>query len=62
MNIVRYDTISAYNASLGLETEHPLVAVVHLDRHNESHEYDIAWGLYSLWLKDTHSSPATSSA
>lgn len=55
MNIIHYDTISAYNASLGLETEHPLVAVVHLARHHELHEYDLAWGLYSLWLKDTHS-------
>lgn len=55
MGIIRYDSISTYNASLGLETEHPLVAVVHLDRRHELHEYDIAWGLYSLWLKDTHS-------
>lgn len=55
MEIIHYDSISSYNASLGLETEHPLVAVVHLKRHHELHEYDIAWGLYSLWLKDTHS-------
>lgn len=55
METLHYDSVAAYTASIGQPTEHPLIAVVHLDRHYELREYDLAWGLYSLWLKDTHS-------
>lgn len=54
--ILRLDSVDAYNRAMGFETKHPLVAVVDLSkadpvaaRKARTYEY----GVYALWLKQT---------
>ncbi|WP_321479463.1 helix-turn-helix domain-containing protein [uncultured Bacteroides sp.] len=50
--LVKIENISQYNTMLGLETLHPLVAVIDFSkaqRVNQTHRY---MGLYTLFLKD----------
>lgn len=52
--VIKVDTIDQYNKLFGLETLHPLVAIVDLSKAEKwpSH-YRFNYGIYSLYLKDT---------
>lgn len=53
-NIIRLDTVDDYNKLLGLETLHPLVAVVDLDDATKfPAHFTVNYGIYALFLKDT---------
>lgn len=51
---IELDSIDAYNKLYGLETRHPLVAVVDLSKASKwpSH-FRLHYGLYALYLKET---------
>lgn len=53
-DVIKVDTINQYNKLFGLETLHPLVAVVDLSKAEKwpSH-YRFNYGVYCLYLKDT---------
>lgn len=56
-NEIFIDTIETYNNIWGLETRHPLVAVVDLNGLSptaEPAEVTYHYGIYSLWLKQTY--------
>ena len=55
-DVVIIDSIDEYNEMIGLETKHPLVAVVDMAeadyqraRGEKTYEYEV----YSVWLKET---------
>ncbi len=52
-DVIKVDTVNQYNKLFGLETLHPLVAVVDLSKAEKwpSH-YRFNYGLYCLYLKD----------
>lgn len=53
-NIIRLDTVDDYNKLFGLETLHPLVAVVDLDDATKfPAHFTVNYGIYALFLKDT---------
>lgn len=53
-NIIRLDTVDDYNKLFGLETLHPLVAVVDLDDVTKfPAHFTVNYGIYALFLKDT---------
>lgn len=53
-NIIRLDTVDEYNKLFGLETLHPLVAVVDLDDATKfPAHFTVNYGIYALFLKDT---------
>ena len=53
-NIIRLDTVDDYNKLFGLETLHPLVAVVDLDDATKfPAHFSVNYGIYALFLKDT---------
>lgn len=53
-NIIRLDTVDDYNKLFGLETLHPLVAVVDLDDATKfPAHFTVNYGIYVLFLKDT---------
>lgn len=53
-NIIRLDTVDDYNKLFGLETLHPLVAVVDLDDATKfPTHFTVNYGIYALFLKDT---------
>ena len=53
-NIIRLDTVDNYNKLFGLETLHPLVAVVDLDDATKfPAHFTVNYGIYALFLKDT---------
>lgn len=53
-NIIRLDTVDGYNKLFGLETLHPLVAVVDLDDATKfPAHFTVNYGIYALFLKDT---------
>lgn len=54
---VYIDTVDQYNKMWGLETMHPLVAVVDLnglEQESVPQEVTYHYGVYSLWLKQTY--------
>ena len=56
-NVTIIDTIDDYNKLMGLETLHPLVAVVDVSQANPvaaSAERTWNYGVYSLWLKQAY--------
>lgn len=53
-NIIRLDTVDDYNKLFGLETLHPLVAVVDLENATKyPAHFTVNYGIYALFLKDT---------
>lgn len=53
-DIIKVDTINQYNKLFGLETLHPLVAVVDLSKAEKwPTHYRFNYGVYCLYLKDT---------
>ena len=53
--IVKFESISQYNEAMGLETFHPLVSVVELEKMNPSKpmgKMRISYGFYTVYLKD----------
>lgn len=55
MKEIRFDTIQQVNDYYGVETMHPMVTVIHVDRSvaSEASKYDVYYGLYAIWLKET---------
>ena len=54
--IVKLDTIDAYNKLYGLETLHPLVAVIDLTKATQSvNHITMDYGVYALYLKEDKS-------
>ena len=55
MEEVRFDTIQQINDYYGVPTLHPMVSVIHLERYNEneSSKYQVYYGVYAIWLKET---------
>jgi len=54
MQHIYYNTIQQVNDHFGIETLHPLITVVHLDRRTEMpEELRYHYGVYGLWLKET---------
>ena len=56
-NIIRIDSIDAYNKAMGLETQHPLVAVVDMKKADLAvvrQEVTFNYGVYALFLKQTY--------
>jgi len=51
-NIVRFDTISQYNAANNNETMHPLVSVVDLSKADPRHNRRANYGFYTVFLKE----------
>ncbi len=52
--IIRLDTVDDYNKLFGLETLHPLVAVIDLEEAtNFPKHFTINYGIYALFLKQT---------
>ena len=52
--IIRLDCIDDYNKLFGLETLHPLAAVVDLkDATRWPKKFTVNYGLYAVFLKDT---------
>ena len=53
-DIIKLDTVDAYNQLFGLETLHPLVSVVDLtDATRFPKHFIVNYGIYALFLKDT---------
>ncbi len=53
-DVIKVDTINQYNKLFGLETLHPLVAVVDLSKAEKwPTHYRFNYGVYCLYLKDT---------
>jgi len=54
MQHIYYNTIQQVNDHFGIETLHPLITVVHLNRRTEMpEELRYHYGVYGLWLKET---------
>lgn len=55
MKEIRFDTIQQVNDYYGVETLHPLVSVVHIERSTAlaASKYQIHYGVYAIWLKET---------
>lgn len=53
MGIVRFDTISQYNAFNNHETLHPLVSVIDLSKAAPRQFSRMSYGFYTIFLKDT---------
>ena len=54
MTDIYYNTIQQVNDHFGIETLHPLITVVHLNRRTEMpEELRYHYGVYGLWLKET---------
>lgn len=55
-DIIRLDTVDQYNKMYGLETLHPLVAVVDMTKATRFvNHVQMTYGLYALWLKQNKS-------
>lgn len=50
--LLRFDTISEYNAFNNNETLHPLVSVVDMSKANPRHLFRQSFGFYTIFLKD----------
>lgn len=50
--IKRIDTVVQYNNNVGVETLHPLVSVVDLDKVDNIHRFKQYMNLYAIFLKD----------
>ena len=55
MKEIAFDTIQQVNDYYGVETLHPLVTVIHLERTETEAplRQTLRYGLYALWLKET---------
>ena len=52
--IIRIDTVDAYNKFFGLETKHPLVSVIDLSKATKwADEAWFSYGVYAIFLKHT---------
>ncbi len=52
--IIRIDTVDAYNKFFGLETKHPLVSVIDLSKATKwADEAWFSYGVYAIFLKNT---------
>jgi AraC family transcriptional activator of pobA len=51
-NMIRFETISDYNAFNNSETLHPLVSVVDLSKANPRHGSRMYFGFYTIFLKE----------
>ncbi len=51
-NMIRFETISDYNAFNNNETLHPLVSVVDLSKANPRQGSKMYFGFYTIFLKD----------
>lgn len=53
--VIKLNSIDMYNRMYGLETLHPLVAVVDLAQATRfPTHYTLNYGIYALFLKQTH--------
>lgn len=53
-DVIKLDTIEQYNQLYGLETLHPLVAVVDLSKASRfPTHFTLNYGVYALYLKQT---------
>lgn len=50
-DIERIDTVRQYNASMGVDTLHPLVSVVDFDEIPTYHQFQRYMGIYAVFLK-----------
>lgn len=55
MQEIKFETIQQVNDYYGIETLHPMVTVVHLERSNYPTTVTsrLHYGVYALWLKET---------
>ncbi len=55
MQEIKFETIQQVNDYYGIETLHPMVTVVHLERSNYATTVTsrVHYGVYALWLKET---------
>ncbi|MGH1434419.1 MAG: helix-turn-helix domain-containing protein [Lewinella sp.] len=51
-NLIRFETVSDYNAFNNAETLHPLVSVIDLANANPRHAYNMYFGFYTVFLKE----------
>src|SRR5688572_22110051 len=51
-NIMRFETISDYNAFNNTETLHPLVSVIDLSKAKPRQASNMCFGLYTVFLKE----------
>jgi hypothetical protein len=51
-DIVRIDTVSAYNKLRGVETLHPLVTVIDLSKAAPMPAQTFNFGLYAIYLRN----------
>ena len=59
--LIKLDSVDKYNKLFGLETLHPMVAVVDLSKATVWPEhFKINYGVYALFLKDTKCGDITS--
>lgn len=54
MEILQIETIDQYNKLFDIETRHPLVSVVRLDREEQLKPFHMNVGFYALFLKETN--------
>lgn len=51
-NLIRFDTVSEYNAFNNTETRHPLVSVIDFSKAGPRRGSRMQFGLYAIFLKD----------
>ena len=51
-NVIRFDSVSKYNAFNNQETLHPLISIVDLSKANPRHRHRLYFGLYTIILKE----------
>ncbi len=51
-NLLRFETISDYNAFNNTETLHPLVSIIDMSKANPRHASGMYFGFYTVFLKD----------
>ncbi|MDE5783495.1 MAG: helix-turn-helix transcriptional regulator [Prevotella sp.] len=52
MQDIYIDTVQAFNDYQGVETLHPLVSVIHVERTDHIKECTMHYGLYAIYLKE----------
>jgi AraC family transcriptional activator of pobA len=51
-NLIRFETISEYNAANNQETLHPLVSVIDMSKASPRHAASMYFGFYTIFLKE----------